>query len=184
MLMTKKKKQFKPGLPRTNNLSILPDSSRQKKTWFVNNSKKIKQHILKGDIYQANLTRAVWGCLAEDEIKLAKRLFHLNPAPMQGYMKTEHLSLISTSPERFFRKNSSRLEAFPIKGTVKRENTLSIKTAKASLSPEVYLKKKDRDKKLKKKLYNNSKDRAELAMITDLMQNDFSPYFSYGEREC
>ena len=132
---------------------------QQNKIWFLNNIQKVKQHILNGDIYQANLTRQVKGTLtlgAVDQVKLAEKLFKLNPAPMQGYLQTKNLSLISNSPERFFRKKKKKIQSFPIKGTIHR-----------SESPQ-------EDKILKKTLRSSIKDRSELAMIVDLIQNDMA----------
>ncbi|MCH9664081.1 MAG: anthranilate synthase component I family protein [Gammaproteobacteria bacterium] len=129
---------------------------KQNQTWFQNNIQKIKRHILNGDIYQVNLTRRVEGDFWQDEVQLAEKLFKLNPAPMQGYLRTKNISLISSSPERFFRKRNKKIESFPIKGTIHRGK-----------SPE-------EDKSLKKKLRFSIKDRGELAMIVDLIQNDLA----------
>ena len=126
------------------------------KAWFIKSVRQIKRHILNGDVYQANLTRPVTGEFRGDELELARKIFKLNPAPMQGYMHTDQLSLISTSPERFFRKQGSRIESFPIKGTIKRGKS------------------RREDRQLKKKLLGSPKERAELAMIVDLLQNDMA----------
>lgn len=126
----------------------------QSSNWYKTNVNKIKKHILKGNIYQANLTRRVEGSVSKEPNCLAYRLFKTNPAPMQAYLQMGERVIISTSPERFFYKRGNVIKSFPIKGTIKRATSLK------------------RDRKVKHQLKNNPKDRAELAMIVDLVQND------------
>ena len=73
---------------------------------------------------------------------------------MMAYLKFPEATLISTSPERFLKREGTRVITSPIKGTRPRGKT------------------DDEDEKLQSVLWNSSKDGAELAMIVDLMRND------------
>ncbi|WP_428565271.1 MAG: aminodeoxychorismate synthase component I [Solidesulfovibrio sp. DCME] len=116
---------------------------------------RIREYILAGDIYQANLTqrfrvplagRCPWG--------LYERLMALNPAPFSAYLDCGDAQILSSSPERFLAVAGDRVETRPIKGTVRRGASLA------------------EDRELRRWLGQSAKNRAELAMIVDLMRND------------
>ena len=64
--------------------------------------------------------------------------------------------MVSSSPERFFRIRDGRILASPVKGTAAR-----------GANPAD-------DALMRRNLLASAKDRAELAMITDLMRNDLT----------
>jgi len=116
---------------------------------------KIKEYILSGDVYQVNFTQRF-----KVQIKkgvgweLYKNLMRINPAPFACYLNYPDVCVASSSPERFLRLTGRSVETRPIKGTIRRGET-----------PE-------EDKQFRQDLLSSVKDRAELAMIVDLMRND------------
>ncbi|MCP4218951.1 MAG: aminodeoxychorismate synthase component I [bacterium] len=118
---------------------------------------QIKEYILAGDIYQADMTQRFETTVKDlPPWQLYKRLMHLNPSPFASYLHFPEVEVVSSSPERFFSINGNYLETRPIKGTVKRGETPV------------------EDEKNKEFHFNDEKNRAELAMIVDLMRNDIS----------
>jgi len=115
----------------------------------------IKEYIAAGDVYQVDMTQRFE--IDMDDIppwELYKRLMHINPSPFAAYLNFEGVTVVSSSPERFIIVNGSYVETRPIKGTIKRGTT-----------PE-------QDRENREFLLNDEKNRAELAMIVDLMRND------------
>lgn len=117
--------------------------------------KRIKEYILAGDVYQVGLTQRFETGLGDiNPWELYKRLMEMNPSPFAGYLNFNGINIVSSSPERFLRVNNRHVETRPIKGTVKRGAT-----------PK-------EDEENKRFLLNDEKNRAELAMIVDLLRND------------
>ena len=118
----------------------------------------IREAIARGDVYQVNLTRretwAVRGSLAE----LAGRLHRANPAPYSALVADPAWTLLSSSPECFFRIRDGRILTRPIKGTAGRH-------------PDA-----DLDRAAARALLASAKDRSELAMIVDLLRNDLARF--------
>lgn len=121
----------------------------------VNN---IKNYIVEGDIFEANLSQRFECELPKDfkPFQLFEKICCYNPAPFASYIKFGALSIISSSPERFIKVNKNAVETRPIKGTIRRSLDSS------------------EDKKLAAILASSEKDRAENMMIVDLMRNDLS----------
>lgn len=115
---------------------------------------KLKEYLLSGDIYQANLSHQ-WTIQAnEPSFRLFKDLCLLNPAPFSAYLKNKDWTIVSSSPERFVKSHQGSLESCPIKGTAPRGKTV------------------EEDLCNKQNLLSSAKERAELLMITDLVRND------------
>lgn len=115
---------------------------------------RIRQYILAGDIYQANLTFFVsfdWG---DDPWSLYLRLARHQRVSFGAVIELPQCRITSLSPELFFRKRGDRVEARPMKGTMRRGNT-----------PE-------QDRMLAEALRRDVKNRAENLMILDLIRND------------
>jgi para-aminobenzoate synthetase component 1 len=118
---------------------------------------RVREYIVAGDIFQANLSQRLEVPLEEDPWHLYRRLRAVNPAPFAAYLEFGGLSVASASPERFLKLDpSGRVETRPIKGTRPR-----------GLSPE-------HDAALSRELLASEKDRAENVMIVDLLRNDLS----------
>ena len=118
---------------------------------------RVREYIIAGDIFQANLSQRFEAPLTEPPWALYKRLRGINPAPFAAFLEFGDVTIASASPERFLRLDTERqVEARPIKGTRPR-----------GLYPA-------HDAALGRALQESAKDRAENLMIVDLMRNDLS----------
>jgi para-aminobenzoate synthetase component 1 len=118
---------------------------------------KVREYIVAGDIFQANLSQRFQAPLPEPPFEVYRRLRRRNPAPFAAYLGFEDVIVLSASPERFLRlDHDRRVETRPIKGTRPR-----------GLVPM-------HDAALGRALAESEKDRAENLMIVDLLRNDLS----------
>lgn len=118
---------------------------------------RVREYIIAGDIFQANLSQRFEAPLTESPFALYRRLRGLNPAPFAAFLEFGDVTVASASPERFLRLDTTRqVEARPIKGTRPR-----------GVYPA-------HDAALGRALQESTKDRAENLMIVDLMRNDLS----------
>ncbi len=118
---------------------------------------RVREYIIAGDIFQANLSQRLEAPLEEDPWHLYRRLREVNPAPFAAYLEFGGVAVASASPERFLRLTpDGQAETRPIKGTRPR-----------GIGPE-------HDAALSQALQESEKDRAENLMIVDLLRNDLS----------
>jgi len=119
---------------------------------------RVRDYIVAGDIFQANLSQRFQAPLTEPAFDLYARLRRANPAAFAAYLDWGDLRVMSASPERFLRldENGRHVETRPIKGTRPR-----------GLGPM-------HDAALGRALAESDKDRAENVMIVDLLRNDLS----------
>jgi para-aminobenzoate synthetase component 1 len=118
---------------------------------------RVRDYIVAGDIFQANLSQRFEAPLAESPWSLYRRLRTRNPAPFAAFLDFPEALVLSASPERFLRLTGAReVETRPIKGTRPR-----------GMGPE-------HDAALGRALSESAKDRAENLMIVDLLRNDLS----------
>ena len=117
---------------------------------------RVREYILAGDLFQANISQRFDAPLAGAPFDLYRRLRHRSPAPYAAWLDAGRFQLMSASPERFLRLDGGRVETRPIKGTRPR-----------SADPA-------RDAGLAAELSASAKDRAENVMIVDLLRNDLS----------
>ncbi|MCW5588154.1 MAG: aminodeoxychorismate synthase component I [Legionellales bacterium] len=133
-------------------------TSNFSKSSYLNNVKKIIEHIHAGDIFQANFTQLFSGKLPRGvsafDLFLITR--EKNPAPFSAWLNFDKVQIVSASPERFLKLDHGMVETRPIKGTKPRGNNLQ------------------HDNLLRIALSQSEKDRAENIMIVDLMRNDLS----------
>jgi anthranilate synthase component I len=126
-----------------------------------------QEHIARGDIYQANLSRG-WRLQLQgspDPAQLYERLRRANPAPFAVYAHLPSLTLLSSSPERLVSVRGRDVETRPIAGTRARLG------AAASDAAE------------KQELLANAKERAEHVMLIDLERNDLGRICEAGTVE-
>jgi para-aminobenzoate synthetase component I len=119
---------------------------------------RVREYIIAGDIFQANLSQRFQAGLDRPPFELYRRLRRRNPAPFSAYLDFVDLAVLSASPERFLRLEERQrlVETRPIKGTRPR-----------GLGPM-------HDAALGRALAESAKDRAENVMIVDLLRNDLS----------
>ena len=118
---------------------------------------RVREYILAGDIFQANLSQRFEAPLTESPWDLYRRMRVRNAAPFAAFLETPEVSVVSASPERFLCVDEKgHVETRPIKGTMPR-----------GFGPE-------HDGLLGQALSESAKDRAENLMIVDLMRNDLS----------
>jgi len=121
---------------------------------------KIKAYIAAGDIYQANLTQQFTVDLGgTSPVRIFERL-RRSLAPFRAFLKSPARTIISNSPERFFRVSGNRILASPVKGTIARQG--------------------DKEDKVESKLLASAKDRSENVMIVDLLRNDLGRICNYN----
>lgn len=117
---------------------------------------RLKDYIVSGDVYIANMTQRFWCNNEDDSFDIYKKLRSINKAPFSAYLNFSDFQVISSSPERFIQVVDNKAHTRPIKGTRPRGKT------------------HEEDEKNKLELINSEKDKAELLMVVDLERNDFS----------
>jgi len=135
------------------------------KTEYIDAVETIQDYIRRGDTYQTNLTQQLTFDLPTETNAqgIFSRLRSDHPAPFAAFLTRTTSTVISASPERFFRVKYDRsIEASPIKGT--RRRGISSKE----------------DDALRAELQSSEKDRAENTMIVDLLRNDLGRVCEYG----
>jgi len=137
-------------------------SSNFSKNAYLAAVEKVKRHIARGDIYQANLSQRFTTKFESDCYELYGRLRAINPAPFASFLNLGDMKIVSASPERFLRISGLDVATRPIKGTRPRGRTIV------------------EDRKLREELLASRKDRAELVMIVDLERNDLGKVCDYG----
>ncbi|HJX87490.1 MAG TPA: aminodeoxychorismate synthase component I, partial [Gemmatimonadales bacterium] len=140
-------------------LESAPDGLRSTFTHrgYLDAVARVREYIVAGDIFQANLSQRLQAPLREAPYDLYRRLRRRNPAPFAAYFDCGDLTVLSASPERFLRLDErGAVETRPIKGTRPR-----------GLGPM-------HDAALGRALAESEKDRAENVMIVDLLRNDLS----------
>jgi para-aminobenzoate synthetase component 1 len=142
------------GIPHAREIELRSTFTR---AGYLGAVSKVRDYIVAGDIFQANLTQRLEAPLREPPWSLYRRLHALNPAPFAAYLDMNGVRVLSASPERFLRVDAAgAVEARPIKGTRPR-----------GLHPV-------HDAALGRVLRESAKDRAENLMIVDLLRNDIS----------
>jgi anthranilate/para-aminobenzoate synthase component I len=120
------------------------------------------QHIAAGDIYQVNLARMWQATFAGAPLALWLAMREQGPVPLGFYYDDGERSVLGRTMERFLRWDRSQrsLSSRPIKGTIARAG--------------------DRDAHDAAALRGDAKERAEHAMIVDLMRNDLGRVAEVG----
>jgi len=123
---------------------------------------RVREHVARGDIYQANLTRRLEAPFDRDPWERYRRLRTGDPSLFSAYMDLgpgqltgRPRALLSASPEPFLSVDGAGVVTTdPIKGTRPRGRN------------------RDEDRRLARELLASAKDRAENVMIVDVLRND------------
>jgi para-aminobenzoate synthetase component 1 len=147
------------------NLAIASNFTREN---YLAAVERIKEYIRAGDTYQTNLTQQLRIELSP-EVTPRNIFWHLrrdHPAPFAAFVERGDSTVVSASPERFFKVTPDRdISTSPIKGTRRRGTT-----------PE-------EDDVFRNELLTSEKDRAENVMIVDLLRNDIGRICEFGSVE-
>jgi len=127
--------------------------------------KQVKDYIAAGDVYQINLTQKFFFDFEGDAAALYTALRRKQRVAYGGLIQTPELSVLSLSPELFFRREGQHMSTRPMKGTAPRGRT-----------PR-------EDARLKTWLAMDEKQRAENLMIVDLLRNDLARVSRIGSVE-
>lgn len=124
---------------------------------YLNNVRRIQQHILAGDVYELNYCIEFFAEHIDlDPLSTYFALNERSPMPFSSFLKLGDRYAMGASPERFLTKKGRTILSQPIKGTIRRGQT-----------PE-------EDADLRAQLLNSEKERAENLMIVDLVRNDLA----------
>jgi para-aminobenzoate synthetase/4-amino-4-deoxychorismate lyase len=126
---------------------------------------RVKDLIGAGDTYQVNLTMKAGFSLSGDPLGLYRTLAQSQPVAYGAYINTGDHHILSRSPELFVSGTGNVLNARPMKGTMRRGNTLAEDEAGRLI------------------LANDEKNRAENLMIVDLLRNDLGRIAEIGSVE-
>lgn len=125
---------------------------------FCRSVERVVAEIYRGDFFQTNLCRRFEAPFAPHLAwPFYRRMRAVSPPEYGAFLRLEDgRSLLSISPELFLKVQGSIVESRPIKGTRRRGQT------------------EEEDRALAHDLQSSPKDRAELAMIVDVVRNDLS----------
>lgn len=132
-------------------------NQRISKENYIENVNQMLTYIHRGDIYEANFCMEFY---AENAIinplETFQKLDAISEPPFACFFKNYNHFLLSASPERYLKKEGTKIITQPIKGTAKRFEDFTL------------------DEQSKTELENNPKERSENIMIVDLVRNDLS----------
>lgn len=138
--------------------------SRTTKEDYIENVKKIKTSIQRGDVYEVNYCQEFYAENVEIKYPLDTyfKLNNISKAPFSGFLQLDDYLVFCGSPERYIQKKDNKLISQPIKGTAARSEDEII------------------DNQNKEVLERSPKERSENVMIVDLVRNDFSKIAQEG----
>jgi len=122
----------------------------------------IRDAIRDGAVYQVNYTLRLRAPFTGDPLALHRRLCAAQGSSYSAYLDLGRFSVLSASPELFFERTGSEITCRPMKGTARRGRW------------------KDEDEEASRRLLTSEKDRAENAMIVDLVRNDLGRISEIG----
>lgn len=139
---------------------------RISKEAYLQKVSKMLEYIHHGDIYEANFCMEFFAKDATiNPIEIYQKLNAISQPPFAVYFKNNHQFLLSASPERYLKKEGTKIISQPIKGTARRVFDIEL------------------DEQSKAELAINPKERAENIMIVDLVRNDLSRTATKGSVE-
>ncbi|WP_347069959.1 anthranilate synthase component I family protein [Flavobacterium sp. WV_118_3] len=144
-------------LPVTEIADSIHIQQRISKSEYLFKVGKMLEHIHRGDCYEANFCMEFFAENATiNPYQTYKQLNAISEPPFATFFKHNKHYLLSASPERYLRKEGTKIISQPIKGTAKRHTVTA------------------EDNRIKVALAANPKERSENIMIVDLVRNDLS----------
>ncbi len=130
---------------------------------------RAKEHILAGNSYQLKVSQRLTLAMIDDTWNIYKRLRSINPSPFSAYLALEGIDLVSCSPEELLRVTNmpsgrKQILTRPIGGTYPRSRWRLW------------------DWFVKRRFKRDSKEKAEHAMLVDLLRNDIGRVSAVGRR--
>ena len=124
---------------------------------------KVKGHILRGDIFQAVISRRYEAKYKDSLLNAYRALRTMNPSPYMVYMQIDEMQLISASPETLIKLQDNKVLTFPIAGSRPRGRD------------------RQEDESLRTELLADEKELSEHNMLVDLARNDIGKISVYGK---
>lgn len=121
---------------------------------YLDGARRVKEYIRDGYVYVLNLANCFHFKGEPDALKTYLTLRKSSAADFSAYLNFGDTKILSVSPESFIRIRGRKITSKPIKGTRKRGR-----------SPA-------EDRRERHNLERDPKERAELAMIVDMVRND------------
>lgn len=123
---------------------------------------RIQEYLHAGDTYQVNFTDRIRGIAASTPLAVYEHLLKQQPVPFAALINQPSGTLMSFSPELFFRTSGGQVTVRPMKGT----------WARGRNSRE--------DREAAYQLVHDEKNRSEHVMIVDLLRNDLGRICEFG----
>jgi anthranilate synthase component 1 len=134
--------------------AVVVSDEKASRAAFVAGVEAIKDHIVRGNLLQAVMSRRVELESTESALEAYRRLRSKSPSPYLFYLDFGSYQLVGASPESLVRVRDSVASIRPIAGTRRRGKNA------------------EEDESLKKALLADPKERAEHLMLVDLARND------------
>lgn len=148
-------KQFDPT--NSTDFNQLNIARRITKDQYLDKVEALKNHILRGNIYEVNFCQEFFAEHAIiNPVQTFEALNNISPTPFAGYFKIRNHYILSATPERFLCKRDNKLISQPIKGTARRSN-----------NPR-------EDERIAIELKKDLKEQSENVMIVDLVRHDLT----------
>ena len=132
---------------------------------FERSVKRVKEHIVAGDIFQAVISRRIECTVKNDPFAIYASLREINPSPYMYYLDFGNEQVIGASPEMLVRVEKRQVTTVPIAGTRPRGRNAR------------------EDAQLAQELLEDPKERSEHTMLVDLARNDLGRVCRFGSVE-
>ncbi len=123
---------------------------------------RVREWIRAGDIYQVNLTHRARATFSGSDAALYRQLCMSQRSAYCALIRTQTFTILSASPELFFRADAQGVEMRPMKGTAPRGRWVA------------------EDDEIAERLRSSPKERSENLMIVDLLRNDAGRFAEFG----
>ena len=161
----KERSQLEPADINTEGDAREEFTSNFAKEGFEDAVRKCVEYIEAGDIFQVVISQRLEVELKADPFEVYRTLRVVNPSPFMFFLRTQHVTLVGSSPEIMCRVVDGQVTVRPLAGTRRRGRT-----------PED-------DRRLADELLADPKERAEHVMLVDLGRNDVGRVAKFGSVE-